>query len=182
MDDQIEKREWRFKEAALQQNTTRQWQLIAAAVEEANIIFHKLTGREATKMRGRSKVTFRSKTKDALKGMERSEDHENEVEYAKWMQKQAGEHAKLGNKLINTARRMKANADTDKSKETKANNEDTNRKTIKAYLELAEKTRAKQTMRWKTKGRYKETMGRNKAEARKGSTRKKRKQKGAKCR
>jgi hypothetical protein len=139
MDDQIEKRDWRFQLAVFQSNTTRQWQLIAAAVEEANIIFHKLTGRDATKMRGRSKVSFKSKNKDALKGLERNEDLEEEVEIAKWMQRQAGEHAKLGNKLVNTARRMKANADADKSKKTKEENEEINKKTLEAYAKLANK-------------------------------------------
>ena len=61
------------------------------------------------------------------------------MEIAKWMQRQAGEHAKLGNKLINTARRMKANADADKSKKTKEDNEEINKKTLESYAELANK-------------------------------------------
>ena len=42
MDEQIKKRQHRIKLAQNQRNTTRQWDLVAAAVEQANIDFHKL--------------------------------------------------------------------------------------------------------------------------------------------
>ena len=63
MDVQIRKRQHRIKYAQYQRNTTRQWDLVAAAVEQANIDFHNLTKAEATKMRGRSKVAFKQDEK-----------------------------------------------------------------------------------------------------------------------
>ena len=60
---QIRKRQHRIKYAQCQRNTTRQWDLVAAAVEQANIDFHNLTKAEATKMRGRSKVAFKQDEK-----------------------------------------------------------------------------------------------------------------------
>ena len=66
MDLQIETRRHRFKLAEHQKDTTRQWDLTAAAVEAAVIDFHGLTGTEAKRMRGRSKIRFRQKTSDPL--------------------------------------------------------------------------------------------------------------------
>ena len=40
-----------------------QWNLIAAGVEEGVIEFFKLEGKEAAKMKGRSKITFSKKAK-----------------------------------------------------------------------------------------------------------------------
>ena len=59
MDKQVARRASRFQYAALMRDTTTQWDLVAAAVEEANISYHGLAGRDATKMRGRSKITFK---------------------------------------------------------------------------------------------------------------------------
>ena len=64
MDEQIEKRQYRLKHAQEAGDTTTQWDLIAAATEEANIAYHQLKGREATKMRGRSKVVFQKTEKE----------------------------------------------------------------------------------------------------------------------
>jgi len=58
MDKHLEKRKHRLQAAAINKNTTRQWDLIAAAAEDANIEYHQLTGVEAKKMRGRSRITF----------------------------------------------------------------------------------------------------------------------------
>ena len=66
MDKHLNEREHRIKKAVAQRNTTMQWDLIAAAVEAANIEFHGLTGKEAAKMRGRSKITFQKKHNDIL--------------------------------------------------------------------------------------------------------------------
>ena len=58
MDKHLKEREPRIKRAVSQNNTTMQWDLIVASVEAANIEFHGLTGKEATNMRGMSKITF----------------------------------------------------------------------------------------------------------------------------
>ena len=61
MDEQISKRRYRLLRAQEAGDTTIQWDLIAAASEEANIDYHQLKGREATKMRGGLKVVFQQK-------------------------------------------------------------------------------------------------------------------------
>ena len=58
MDQQIMKRKHRIAVARQDNDTTMMWDLIAAAVEQANILFHKLQGKDAKKMRGRSKIFF----------------------------------------------------------------------------------------------------------------------------
>ena len=63
IDKHIERRGYRFQYAEAKQENRTQWNLIAAALEEVNIEFHNLQGREATKMRGRSKVTCKRKPK-----------------------------------------------------------------------------------------------------------------------
>ena len=65
IDKHLEKREYRLLQAKAKKDTDRQWQLIAAAVEDANIEFHLLEGKDAKKMRGRSKVTFQKKKSTA---------------------------------------------------------------------------------------------------------------------
>ena len=54
MDKQVDKRKHRLQHAAANKDTTTQWDLIAAASEEAVIDFLQLQGKEASKMRGRS--------------------------------------------------------------------------------------------------------------------------------
>ena len=61
MYEQVDKRIHRLRLAQKQRDTTRQWHLIAAAAEQANIEFHELDGAQATKMRGRSKVLYKKK-------------------------------------------------------------------------------------------------------------------------
>ena len=67
IDKHLGKREFRLLQAKAKKDTDRQWQLIAAAVEDANIEFHLLEGKDAKKMRGRSKVTFQKKRNRRLK-------------------------------------------------------------------------------------------------------------------
>jgi hypothetical protein len=52
MDRQLEKREHRLRWAAHNKNTTSQWDLIAAAFEEANIVFHDLKKGRGGKSQG----------------------------------------------------------------------------------------------------------------------------------
>ena len=69
----IEKRKHRLSYAVKTRDTDRQWDLIAAGVEEGVIEFFKLQGSEATKMRGRSKIAFSKKIKRLLKRHRRRE-------------------------------------------------------------------------------------------------------------
>ena len=66
MEEQIETGQYRLKHAQEAGDTTTQWDLIAVATEEANIDYHQLKGREATKVRGRPKVVFQKKEKNSL--------------------------------------------------------------------------------------------------------------------
>ena len=137
MDEQIKKRQHRIKLAQNQRNTTRQWDLVAAAVEQANIEFHKLDGAEAKKMRGRSKIVFKDRTKDSLQGAEAEGENAELISKAKWLRHIAAMHTTLGNKLINVARRIKANARLQGSDNKKNENNTLIRKTLKAYQDLA---------------------------------------------
>ena len=77
MDKHIEARKDRIARAESRKDTTVQWDLIAAAVEAANIEFHGLTGKEATKMRGRSKITFPKKQNDILHRDNANDDNDD---------------------------------------------------------------------------------------------------------
>ena len=70
MDEQVQHRQHRLKHAIHTKDTTRIWQLIAAAVEQANIAFNHLRGKEATKMQGRPRITFKKQEKDILQGID----------------------------------------------------------------------------------------------------------------
>ena len=67
MDEQIRKRHYRLLQAHVAGDTTIQWDLIAAAMQETNIDYHELKGREATKMRWSSKAVFQNNEKTALR-------------------------------------------------------------------------------------------------------------------
>ena len=70
IDTAIEKRKHRLSYAVKLKDTSMQWDLIAAAVEEGVIEFFELKGKEATNMKGRSKITFAKRTKRLLKCIE----------------------------------------------------------------------------------------------------------------
>ena len=106
MDEQIENRRHRFAEAQQNEDTDRQWQLVAAAVEQANIIFHKLQGAAAKAVTGRSKVTFAKVDGDALQGIEKRHGMEFEVVKADWLRQQAARNVQLGNKATSIAMKM----------------------------------------------------------------------------
>ena len=59
MDEQLEKRKYRLMEAEIRSDTNMQWALIAAATEEANIKYQNLLGRDATTMKGTSRLNFK---------------------------------------------------------------------------------------------------------------------------
>ena len=101
------KRERRLTYAVKLKDTSMQWDLIAAGVEEGVIEFFKLKWKEATKMKGCSKITFSKKSKRLLKGIEEEDSNADLVSRASWLRTAAGHHTKLANKLINLARIMK---------------------------------------------------------------------------
>ena len=51
-----------------------QWDLIIVAVEQANIEYYKLKGREASRMRGRVVVNLRSENRDVLNDLDGEDD------------------------------------------------------------------------------------------------------------
>ena len=63
IDTAMGKREHRLSYAVKFKDTSVQWDLIAAGVEEGVIEFFKLEGKEATKMKGRSKIIFAQQKK-----------------------------------------------------------------------------------------------------------------------
>ena len=83
-----------------------QWDLIAAAFEEANMRFHGLEGTEAKKARSRYKVQFKKTTKDAFKGPEEEQQNAESSTKAEWLRKQADDHTTMGNKLNTIAKKM----------------------------------------------------------------------------
>ena len=145
MDEQIKKRQHRIKLAQVQRNTTRQWDLVAAPVEQANIVFHKLGGAEAKKMKGRSKVAFKQVEKSALEGAEKEAEHAEDITRLEMLRSLAADHNLLGNKLNSIATRMKTNARCKDNKERCDENVRINNQTLKAYFHHAEKQRRRKS-------------------------------------
>ena len=110
MDKHLEKRKHRLQASAENKNTTRQCDLIAVATEDANIEYRQLTGIEAKKMRGRSRITFQRMEKNNLELSEKQEGDEDLITRMNWLKLIAGQHAQMGNKLLNIAKRIKADA------------------------------------------------------------------------
>ena len=113
--------------------------MVAASVEEANINYHGPTGRDATNMRGRSKITFK-KTRNILEAMELEEDNVEQVHRISYFRKAAGDHTAMRNKLINVARTMKANARNKEEHEKVRLNHSLSATTMEEYSELADNT------------------------------------------
>ena len=130
-------------EAESRKDTTMQWDLIAAATEDANIQYHNLQGRDATKMKGRSKLKFKKKTRDSLEGIEADDGNLEQVSKAKWWRQVAAAHTKMGNKLTNVARRMKTKHKGQGGELTKDKNKDLIQRTFKAYCQMATKQSSK---------------------------------------
>ena len=83
MDEQVAKRKYRLMQAQEAKDTTRQWDLIAAASEDAIIAFLNLQGRDATMLRGRSRITFKNKVRNCLEGAEADDENAPMVTIAK---------------------------------------------------------------------------------------------------
>ena len=107
MDSAIEDRSNRIETSQLQKDTDRQWDLIAAAVEDAIINDFNLEGAQATRMRGRSKVAYRDEDREILRGIGHQEDKQ-ESDSIQTLNKLAGIHATQGNRLQNIHLRMKS--------------------------------------------------------------------------
>ena len=129
------KRKHRMALARQDKDTTMMWDLIAAAVEQANILFQKLQGKDAKKMRGRSKISFEKQVKNMLQGIEDDSDEAEFVTKANWLRRLAQEHAAQGNRLINVARRMKAGAKDGTPDPEKQTNHTYNAATLEAYIQ-----------------------------------------------
>ena len=143
MDEQIKKRQYRITLAPHQRDTTRQWDLVAAAVEQANIEFHKLEGAEAKKMRGRSEVAFKQVEKSALEGAEKEAEHAEGITRLEMLRSLAASHNVLGNKLSSIVKRMKTNARCRDNKERFEENVRLNSQTVGGYFQHVEKTTKK---------------------------------------
>ena len=139
----IEKRQHRLKLAQAQKDTTRQWHLIAAAVEEANIEYHKLSDKQVAKMRGRSKITFKATTQYAFKWVGNHAEEED-VTRMEMLNDIAAKHNVLGNKLKSVSKRMITNARHKEEAGRFADNIEYNKQTLLRYQQIAEKAAKKQ--------------------------------------
>jgi hypothetical protein len=139
MDQQVASREYRFKLAEMKKDTTRQWDLVAAATEAAVIEYMNLKGNEAKRMRGRSKVRFMKQEEDAL-SLEKVESVEQEETQTKaeWLKKSSSDHSTLGNKLSNIAKRMIANERHKANEQAYRENVAINEITMERYKQHAE--------------------------------------------
>ena len=137
------KRKHRLNYAVKLGDTSMQRDLIAAGVEEGVIEFFKLEGKEATKLKGRSKIIFTKKSKRLLKGIEDDESNADLVSRASWLRAAAGHHTKLANRLINLARMMKPKGN---DLAAEIDRQLVNGRTIKAYVDLAGRCSKKQTL------------------------------------
>ena len=138
MDQQMEMRKHRMALARRCMDTTRMWDLVAAVVEQANIQLHELQGKDAKKMRGRSKITFEKQVKSMLQGIEGEPEEKDFATRADWLRRLAQEHAAQGNRLINVSRRMKVGAKADSRDVKSQANHTYNRATFDAYIQKGE--------------------------------------------
>ena len=157
MDEQAEARRHRFAHAHETRDTTMIWDLVAAAAEQANIIFHNLQGREAKKMRGRSKVCFKNSTKSMLQGADEEKPNSHFAAKADWLRGLAQDHAAQGNRLTNIARRMKAIAGMNDESGRRRDNQGYNQDTLEAYLKQAKASGAKSNLTEKQKKQISES-------------------------
>ena len=161
MDKHITKREHKLKKTLEAKDTTTQWDLIAAAAEDAIIEFYGLKGAEAKKMRGRSKITFQKKSTSTLQAVEKQPENADMVTRAKWLRKIAGQHAKLGNKLIVTARRIKAQGYHQQGGHDDGSNKTLIDATIHAYIKVSADQAKKHILTDKQKEQIRKTWQQN---------------------
>ena len=138
MDIQIEKRESRLHEAQQSSDTERYWMLITAAVEEAAINYFHLEGKYATKMRGRSKVTFKCVQRCLLHGAENAAT-DDEISFINAATKAMSNHTQQGNRAINIARRVIATTKISNDADRVRTNKAYNVATLDAYAKQAHK-------------------------------------------
>ena len=136
-----------------------QWDLITAAVEQANIEFHGLKGKEAKEMRGRSKVEFMKEETGLTREPQEGEGEEELKARAEWLRAMSHDHAEMGNRLINVARRMKSMA-TNKHGQAKVElNQKYNEDTMQAYKRTAEERSKTRELTDKQRQQIKERHG-----------------------
>ena len=85
IDDQLGRREHRLTHAVKITDTSMQLELVAVPVETAVTKFFQLEGKDAERMRGRSRITFRRKTKRLLRGIEEDAEHADKMTRVKWL-------------------------------------------------------------------------------------------------
>ena len=99
IDNAIAKRMNRIKDAQKYKNTNQQWIPITAAIEEAVIDYFDLKGKQATKMRGRAKITYRKAERGILQGADKYVE-DNVTANIKFQNRIAGTHSTQGTALI----------------------------------------------------------------------------------
>ena len=137
IDGALDKRKHRLRDAVNRGDTTLQWELIAAAVEQGNIEHYKLKGKDAQNMRGRSRITYTRNNIDTWRRIEEDDDLKDLRARAQWLRTVINVHNELGNKLINIARRMKATCALDADADKRKINHMYNDNTINAYRKSA---------------------------------------------
>ena len=106
--------------------------------------FFELEHSEAKKIRGRSKILFNEVDKQLLQSIDKDDNHMIETKQAKWLRQQAEKHTMLGNKLINVARRIRANESIRGDRCRCDNNRKLIKNTLQTYQDLCTKN-AKQS-------------------------------------
>ena len=145
MDQQIQKRYHRLKHAQAMRKTEQQWDLIAAAVEQAVIEFYQLKDAEAKKMRGRFRITFQKKTSNILQRNENEEDEEDNTRL-NVLQRMASQHTQLGKKLKIIGKRMITNAKQNVKQCNTAENRKLNESTKRTNMIRANEAAAKKIL------------------------------------
>ena len=132
MEAEMSERQTRFEEAGRMKDASRMWDLITAVAEASFVKFLGLQGRDAMRMRGRSKVTITTQ-QDKCEPVVQKECTRRGQE----LKRNAGRHFAQANRLINVARRMKCARAAGVTEERKTANLQQNIDTVAAYLTQA---------------------------------------------
>ena len=96
-------------------DTTRLWDLVAA-FEEANIRYHELSGKQAKKAKGRSRIAYQKSERNVLEERKHLETSVAQITKAEWLRKIVEKHTVLGKQ---SATRREKNEDERKQQEQK---------------------------------------------------------------
>ena len=106
-----------------------------------------LKGVEAQRMNGSSKITFLKKRIGTEQTNDMQVDRDDLTTKLKWLKQTAGQHSKLGNKLLTTAKRMKSAVHhREEGQAAEDNNEKLIGSTIHSYIMLAAKQAKKRNL------------------------------------